>query len=359
MPDIFDRLVGQDHTVQSLRSYAKQPVHAYLLVGSDSAVTEDVALAFSAALQCPEHGCGECETCRLVTEGKHPDVDVHRSDGGNWRIDDIRAIGTESMLRPRQGEWHIEIIDHIERTVDGSASYAALLKSIEEPAEKTIFILTSESLPEELITIESRCVKVAVQALSTSEIESLLIHEGAQPELAKAAALASSGSLRRARVLLRDEGVATRLALWRDIPERIDGEVSTAIDLVAIIRSQVDQAIAPLKELHAEEIKTWKHNRDLLKIRTESKEEIDSRQRRELRLFRLDEIRFFLQVLSEVYRGRIAALVDGPRSTESEARLRSSISAIETLTRAGERLFDTNMEEGLLLTDLLVGLSRG
>ena len=359
MPDIFDRLVGQEQIINSLRSYAKRPVHAFLLVGADPAVSEEVALTFAASLQCDSNGCGNCEVCRLVVEGKHPDVDFHRSDGGNWKIDDIRAIGTESMLRPRQGEWHVEIVDHIERTVDGSSSFVALLKSVEEPAEKTIFILNATSLPEELVTIESRCVKVQVRSLSKGEIHKKLILEGANPAMAKAASEASAGSLRRARVLVLDSAVGERLERWKNIPSQIDGDISTSVDLVTEIRAQVEDAISPLKELHAEELETWRRNRDELKIRTESKDEIDSRQRRELRLFRIEELGFFLQVLTDTYRERIAGLVEQPRTNESDARTRSAISAIELLTKAGERLAETNMEEGLLLTDLLVSLARG
>ena len=358
MADLFDRLVGQGDTARALRAHAERPVHAYLLVGADSAVTEMAALHLAAGLQCKENGCGQCEVCRLVLEEKHPDVDLHRSDGGSWQIDEIRAIGTESMLRPRQDEWHVEIVDHIERTVGGAASYAALLKVLEEPAEKTIFILTADSLPEELVTVESRCVLIRLRALSVEEIEMMLVQEGANAQAARAAAISSSGSLRRARILLRDEGVVARLELWRAIPERIDGDISTAIDLVAAVRDEVDAAITTLKEKHAEELATWKHQREELKIRTESKDQIDSRQRRELRLFRVEEIGFLLRVLSEVFRGRMAKLVEMPRSNENDARLRSAVSALDLVVQAGERLYETNIDEGLLLTDLFVSLSR-
>jgi DNA polymerase-3 subunit delta' len=356
--DLFDRLVGQAEVAQALRAHAERPVHAYLLVGGDSTVTEMAAVHFAAALQCEQNGCGHCEVCRLVLEGKHPDVDFHRSDGGNWQIDEIRVIGTESMLRPRQDSWHIEIIDHIERTVTGAASYAALLKVLEEPAEKTIFLLTANSLPKELVTIESRCVLIRLHALNVDEIERMLIQEGAEHESARAAAISSSGSLRRARVLLRDQGVVDRLALWRGLPDQIDGDISTAIDLVAGVRAEVDSAIAVLKGKHAEELATWKRNREELKIRTESKDDIDSRHRRELRLFRAEELGFLLRVLTEIYRGRMAALVEASPSNESDARLRSAIAALELLAHTGERLSETNIEEELLLTDLFVSLSR-
>ena len=358
MTDLFDRLVGQEKVAVALRSHAERPVHAYLLVGGDSAVTEMTALHFAAALQCAQNGCGRCEVCRLVLEGKHPDVDFHYSDGGNWQIDEIRAIGTESMLRPRQDPWHIEIVDHIERTVTGAASYAALLKVLEEPAEKTIFLLTTESLPEELVTIESRCVLIRLHALSLDEIEKMLVQEGADPESARAAAVSSSGSLRRARILLRDQGVVDRLTLWRGLPNQIDGDISTAIDLVAVVRAEVDSAIVALKNKHAEELAFWKRNREELKIRTESKDDIESRQKRELRLFRVEELSFMLRVLTEVYRERMAALVEASASNEIDARLRSVIMAVEFLSHTGEWLSETNIDEELLLTDLFVSLSK-
>jgi len=176
--------------------------------------------------------------------------------------------------------------------------------------------------------------------------------------MAKAASEASAGSLRRAKILVRDSAVGERLERWKAVPSQIDGDVSTSVDLVAEIRAQVDDAISPLKELHAGELEIWRRNRDELKIRTESKDEIDSRQRRELRIFRIEELGFFLRVLTDTYRERIAGLVEQPRTNENDARTRSAILAIELLTKAGERLLETNMEEGLLLTDLLVSLAR-
>ena len=195
--------------------------------------------------------------------------------------------------------------------------------------------------------------------MSKGEIKQKLVQEGADSAMAKTASEASAGSLRRARVLVRDSAVAERLERWKAIPSQIDGDISTSVDLVTEIRAQVDDAVSPLKELHAEELEIWRRNRDELKIRTESKDEIDSRQRRELRLFRIEELGFFLQVLTDIYRQRIEGLVEQPRTNENDARTRSAISAIELLSMAGERLMETNMEEWLLLTDLLVSLARG
>jgi hypothetical protein len=158
--------------------------------------------------------------------------------------------------------------------------------------------------------------------------------------------------------LVRDSAVGERLERWKAIPSQIDGDISTSVDLVAEIRAQVDDAISPLKELHAEELETWRRNRDELKIRTESKDEIDSRQRRELRLFRIEELGFFLQVLANNYRERLAVLVETPRTNENDTRIRSVVAAIELLANSGSRLRETNLEESLLLVDLLVSLTH-
>jgi DNA polymerase III gamma/tau subunit len=74
MPDVFDGLVGQHRAVNAMRQFAKSPVHAYIITGPVGSSLHDAALAFAAALQCRDNGCGFCESCRLVMSENDPDV---------------------------------------------------------------------------------------------------------------------------------------------------------------------------------------------------------------------------------------------------------------------------------------------
>src|ERR1019366_2808720 len=84
MADVFDRLVGQPQVVAALRGHARAPVHAYLFAGPAGAALGDAVVAFAAALQCPERGCGHCEACRLVPSGNDPDVTLVERAGLAW-----------------------------------------------------------------------------------------------------------------------------------------------------------------------------------------------------------------------------------------------------------------------------------
>ena len=74
MTDVFDRVVGQERAVAHLRAAVRAPVHAYLLVGPPGTGRRTAALSLAAALLCPRGGCGECDVCRRVLAGSHPDV---------------------------------------------------------------------------------------------------------------------------------------------------------------------------------------------------------------------------------------------------------------------------------------------
>ena len=98
-----------------------------------------------------------------------------------------------------------------------------LLKTLEEPPASTIIVLLSEDVPDEQITIASRCVTVTFQAVPHADVVAWLAQQGVTGEMAETVALASGGDLRRAGDLAGDDQVARRHDAWRSAPERLDG----------------------------------------------------------------------------------------------------------------------------------------
>ena len=244
MSDVFDSLVGQDRAVAALRLFARQPVHAYLFVGPAGANVADAVRVFAAALQCPEHGCGRCEACRRVLEGVDPDVHVAERSGVSWRVDDLREMDRISRRRPLGAGHQIMIVPDVELTVSGTAPSApALLKSLEEPPTRTIFLLSAEEVPEELTTIVSRCVEVRLVAIGPEDLEEVLRRDGVSSEVAAVAARSAGGDLARARLLVRDPGLGERLAAWRSVPERLTGTASGATSLAAELAARRDAVV--------------------------------------------------------------------------------------------------------------------
>ena len=359
MADVFDSLIGQESAGRALRQHVRYPVHAYLFTGPVGSSLHDALLAFAAALQCPNNGCGTCEACRLVLEGKDTDVYFAQRAGVSWRVDDLREADRISRRRPLGSGYQIIAIEEVDLTTTGSSpSAAALLKSLEEPPARTIFLLSADEVPEALDTIQSRCVEIKLRALSEDDLEAILTNEGAPIEAARMAAIAASGNLRRARVLVRDHALADRIAAWRAVPDRLTGTPAVSAAIASEISAALDQAIAPLQLLQEEELEHRINDaREIGQRSLANRKDLEAQFKREQRRFRIDELRFGLTALTNVYRERMTKSLDGALAgdSRSEYRIGASIRAIEIINSMSQRL-SSNIDETLLLNDLMLSL---
>lgn len=357
MADVFDRLVGQGRAADLLRQYVRHPVHAYLVVGPDGADLHDAALAMAAALQCPENGCGVCEACRLVLAGADSDVTFVERAGLSWRVDELRDAERLSRRRPLGAGYQIVILEDVELTVAGTAPSApALLKTLEEPPPRTVFVLTAHETPSELDTIVSRCLEVRLRALGDDDVAAIVMADGVEESLARAAAAAANGDVRRARILARDDALVRRAAQWRAVPERFDGSPAGATRIVEEIVRALDDAVAPLVTLQQDEATRRATEAREFGLRTGSRRDLEAAFKREQRRFRTDELRFGVRVLTEVYRRRLHDALDDEVDVRSSQRVRAAMDAIEVLSEANRRL-TTSLDENLLLNDLMLSLS--
>lgn len=351
--DVFDDIVGQDRALRSLRNLVQTPSHAYLLSGPAGSAKLEAAIATAAALQCEQGGCGICDECQRVLRRTHPDVTVISRAGVNWSVDEIRDAERIARRIPVQGRYQILVLPNIELSV---LAAPALLKTLEEPPRRTIFILLADELPDHLTTVESRCVKVPFSALHFDDIVTVLERSGVSSVQARMAAEAADGNLDRARVVARDEELAQRVTAWRNVPDQLRSVSPVA--LAQSIIAGLDAAIAPLQAVHAEELDTWKRDAELAGRRGGQKE-VEQRHQREQRRFRTDELRFGLSTLTRTYRERLVASLEGGDDGDLRAtnEAKSSIAAITAITHAYENL-TLNANENLLLTDLLTTLTR-
>jgi DNA polymerase-3 subunit delta' len=359
MTDVFDALVGQESAIAAMRQYVKAPVHAYLLSGPVGSSLHDTVLTFAAALQCPRNGCGHCDICRLVLSENDADVYFAERAGLSWRIDELREADRVSRRRPLGAGYQIVIIEDVELTTTGaSPSAPALLKSLEETPTRTIFLLTAEDVPPALDTIASRCVELKLKGLSEEGIAEVLIREGATALAARAAASAANGNLRRARILGRDDELAQRIAQWRSVPDRLNGTPATSAALATEIARALDDAIAPLQQMQDEEMALRvQESRQMGQRSVSNRRDTEAQFKREQRRFRIDELRFGLTALTNVYRDRMVESLEGSELGEArdEYRVGASIRAIGVLSEASRRL-SSNIDETLLLNDLMFSL---
>lgn len=294
MTNVFDGLIGQealaaelataaraargvaaelDHTdagAVSMFGDAELPApnssvmtHAWLFTGPPGSGRSVAATSFAAALQCtdPERvGCGECRACTTVMGGTHGDVRHIVPEGLSIAVSQIREIVKLAARRPTTGRWQIVIVEDADRLTEHGAN--ALLKAVEEPPERTLFLLCAPSVsPEDIsVTIRSRCRHVALTAPPVGAIAEVLIRrDGIDPERAAWAAGVAGGHIGRARRLATDELARSQreqaLALARAAVR--EGEMYAAGELlVSSAKTVADEIAAELNEPETAELMT-------------------------------------------------------------------------------------------------------
>jgi DNA polymerase-3 subunit delta' len=342
---VWDPVVGQPGVVAQLRSAAAAPVHAYLLVGPPGSGARAAAEAFSAALLCPNGGCGACRDCRLVAAGEHPDVVVHVPAGASLRRDEAEEIIRLAVRSPVEGRRKVLVLHEMHKI---SVIAPMLLKTIEEPPESTVFVVLADFVPPELVTIASRCVTIEVPPLSLVTLEEVLVGEGVAPEVAARVSAASGGSLDRARLLVSDPGLAERREQWAQVPRRLDGTGAAVAVVVEELRDVIEAAAAPLVARQEVEAAQLAETIAQYGERGSGRRQLEDAHKRALRRHRADELRFGLATMAERY---------GRALSEGQSDAAGLVSAVQAIDRAAEALV-RNPNEALLLQALLLRLPR-
>jgi len=340
---LFDGVVGQERAVELLRAAAHRPQHAYLFLGPPGSGKREAARGFAAALLCPEGGCGTCRHCRLALAGTHPDLVEVERDGPAITAEMARQVVTLAGRVPLEADRQVLLLDEIHLMRPDVAP--RLLKTLEEPAPRTVFLLLADDLLPEMATIASRCVRVAFGPVPAPLIAATLEREGVDPATAAAAAEASSGDLDRARLLAADPDLAARRAAWAALPRRLDGTGATVAAAVDELLAGIAAAAAPLLARQAEELAALEARVAQFGERGSGRSELEERHKRELRRHRTDELRAGLATLAGAYREQ---LVRGEAGAEA-------VRALAAVQEAAEA-FERNPNEVLLLQALLLRL---
>ncbi len=142
---VFGELVGQEKVVEQLQTaVASTPAHAWLFTGPPGSGRSNAARAFAAALNCEAgDGCGACRTCELILSGTHPAVSMVSTENVTYRIEDVRELVTTAQDRPQGAEWRVIVIEDADRMTERATN--VLLKAIEEPPPRTIWVLCAPS----------------------------------------------------------------------------------------------------------------------------------------------------------------------------------------------------------------------
>jgi DNA polymerase III subunit delta' len=221
---VWDEVVGQPEAVVELRRAAENPAamtHAWLFTGPPGSGRSVAARAFAAALECERagaYGCGDCAACRTVAARTHPDVHSVVPEGLSIPVADMRAVVGRAARRPSLGRWQVVLIEDADRLTEQASN--ALLKAVEEPPPRTVFLLCAPSLhPDDVsLTIRSRCRLVTLRTPSAESIAAVLEANGVDEATATWAAAAGQGHVGRSRRLARDADARARRAEVLAIP---------------------------------------------------------------------------------------------------------------------------------------------
>jgi DNA polymerase-3 subunit delta' len=236
---VFADLVGQDEAVETLRRAAAAAArivaggadggngamtHAWIFTGPPGSGRSVAARALAAALQCERDGvgCGECHGCHTVLGATHADVRFVVPEGLSIGVNEMRALVLRAGSAPSGGKWQAVVIEDADRLTEAAGN--ALLKAIEEPPPRTVFLLCTPSThPDDIsVTIRSRCRVVPLRQPPAEAVAEVLVRrDGIAPDVAAWAAAAAQGHVGRAKRLANDPEARGRREAVLAVPRRL------------------------------------------------------------------------------------------------------------------------------------------
>ncbi len=259
---VWDDVAGQQAATQVLRGAVasaqaildgdEQPgsgsgmTHAWLITGPPGSGRSNAARAFAAALQCPNGGCGHCHQCTTALAGTHADVTLVATEHIQLRVDDVRPLVSLAQRSPSGGRWRVIVIEDADRLNDSSGN--VLLKAVEEPPPRTVWLLCAPSADDVLTTIRSRCRRIGLRIPPVEEVAKLLVRrDGADPGVASFAARSAQSHIGLARRLALDEGARIRRREVLKLPQQLRSSgaaVAAAGQLVDVATEEAKSSTA-------------------------------------------------------------------------------------------------------------------
>jgi DNA polymerase III subunit delta' len=312
---VWDSVVGQTKAVEQLHQLAVNNVHAYLFVGPEGCGKDEAARAFATQLITGSDNATSREA-NLIMRGSFSDVIEVLREGAAVDKDEAEAIIRLATTTPTESKVKVVIVHEVHLMRDSAA--ARLLKTIEEPSEKIIFILLADQLVPSLATINSRCVVVQFAA----------------------------NNAYREQLLANDPKYAHRQEAFANIPYKLDGSGATVALIVDEIFELIEQATVPLIAEQKKELDELEARVSLTGERGSGRKALQDRHKRQLRKFNTDELRSGLSTIAGTYHALIVSetqFPDEPKYHDAIHRIHKAMGSLAL-----------NVNEELLLQSLFL-----
>ena len=265
---VYQELVGQEHVIEILQNAVlatrtedvqatpetnNQMTHAWVFTGPPGSGRSNAAIAFAQGLICPNQSCGTCNECKSAANGAHPDVEIIRTEGLSIKIDEVRELLTRVAWAPSMGGWRVVVMEDADRLTESAAN--ALLKAIEEPGNRTVWLLCAPTLHDVLPTIRSRCRHLQLVTPSNAAVAQVLqTRDGISPNMADFAARVSQGHIGRARYLAKNEAVRNTRTTIMKLPLTLSGISSAFAAAQTLVDLATEQATIAAEARNEKEI---------------------------------------------------------------------------------------------------------
>lgn len=377
---VWDELAGQEAVVAQLRNaVAGAMTHAWLFTGPPGSGREMAARAFAAALLCPYGGCGECPSCRQVRAGTHADLLLVRPQGLSYGVRETRDLVLRAAGAPSGGRWLVVLFEDADRCTEAAAN--ALLKAIEEPAPRTVWLLCSPSAEDLVTTIRSRCRVIALRVPPAESVAAMLAsRDGIDYERALAAARAAQGNIDQARRLAVDPAAAARRAAVLRVPVQSVSLGPALAAAATLVKSAEDEAKAMTEELDEPEREklrqafgegsTGKGVAKAMRGMAGAMKDLEDRQKSRATRVKRDTLDRALLELASFYRDVLMVQVgadvelanadraDDLRQLAGKSAPESTLRRLEAIMRCRERL-TMNVAPLLAVEELTISLVHG
>ncbi|HWJ81826.1 MAG TPA: DNA polymerase III subunit delta' [Nocardioides sp.] len=375
---VWDTLVGQRPMIETLRRAAggHGMSHAWLFTGPPGSGRSNAAVAFAAALQCEgeagEPGCGTCHACHTVLAGSHADVAVVKTEKLSIGVKEVRDLVRRAALTPMGTRWQILVVEDADRLTEQACN--ALLKAIEEPNGRTVWMLCAPTVEDVLPTIRSRCRLVTLTTPTAEDVAAFLRRGGTDDRLADLAARASQGHIGRARALAHDPEVRARRADVVRIPRSLTSLgacLAAASRLGEVTKAEADAITADLDAREKADldaaygvVERGRRPREYAPALRDLEKDQKTRAKRR----HLDVVDRALMDLVSVYRDAIAVatgaagdLVNEDVRADVEALAHAStpeanLRRIGAIFAAREQMLEFNVQPALALESMMVSL---